>query len=312
MISKTKEAIEEVESTLPENYQKVLTSFSWEKISAEIGEKYLLTGNDLNDLQVEIALVLLGLEEPEDFESRVQDNVVVSEKEAKEIEQEVSNKIFKPIDKLIGDSLSDTDDHKEELFEINSNKDIKVNPRFSTLPENLQGAISKSNYQAKVYEFGKKYGLTVEQMGVLEEIITKIILGEIKTSQFENKLSEKLTLPKEKLDELIKDTNKDIFEDIRHILESNWEENKNKQQNNQKIGTPIPVPIPPYAKKEEPPVPKTLPILNKEDGEETKRNIIEEKLNTHTKSSNSISDYSLPKINSNKNYSGKDPYREEI
>ena len=180
-------------------------------------------------------------------------------------------------------------------------------------------------------------------MGILEEVITDIMLGEIQPNQFENKLSNNLTLPKEKLDELVADVNKDIFEDIRHLLESNWEERKNDQrQNTQAIKTSIPVPTPPYIPKEEPPIPENLATLNNTneqdiyaksgieilDGKEEEKeiekeppitpqtpvtkNLIDEKLNNSTKSTNTVSDYSLPKISSNKGYSVEDPYREKI
>jgi len=345
MISKTKQAIKEVLITLPENYQKVVNSFPWEKISKEIGGKHLLVADsDLNDLQVEVALVLLGLEDPENFESRVEDNVVVKENEAREIEQEVFIKIFEPIDKLVGDNLPSTEDKSNpEANQINPTKNIKLNPKFNSLSSNLQDAISKSDYQTKVYKLGKKYGLQIDQMGILEEVITDIMLGEIQPNQFENKLSNNLTLPKEKLDELVADVNKDIFEDIRHLLESNWEERKNdQQQNTQAIKTPIPVPAPPYTPKKEPPIPENLATLNNTneqdiyaksgieilDGKEEKqeiekespitpqtpvtKNLIDEKLNNSTKSTNTVSDYSLPKISSNKDYSVEDPYREKI
>ena len=63
MTEKLKQKFNEEIKNLPKESQDAINSSRWEQITEEISKKYLLTDNELNDFQLETALMLLGLTE---------------------------------------------------------------------------------------------------------------------------------------------------------------------------------------------------------------------------------------------------------
>ena len=61
-----------------------------------------------------------------------------------------------------------------------------LDPNFSKLPESVQIAIANSDWKKKLYDIASKYKLTVEQMGMLEEITMKVMNNDIKPNLYEN------------------------------------------------------------------------------------------------------------------------------
>ncbi len=96
MTDKLKQIIKDEVVKLPKENQEVINSFGWEKVSEDIGNKYLLE-DDINDFQIEVFLVLVGLEDPYFFSTRIENNIGTSKEEAKKISDEVFEKIFIPV-----------------------------------------------------------------------------------------------------------------------------------------------------------------------------------------------------------------------
>lgn len=315
MTEKLKQIIEEETKKLPPEWQKAIHSLDWIKISEEVGKKYLLSDNEINDLQTETGLVMVGLENQELYALNIESNVGTSKDESINIANEIDQKIFTPIKQNLSPSNFNIAENK-----INDSKPVS---HFV----DLQKAIEDSDYKTKTYTIGQKYHLAIDQMGVLEEIVNKTILGSIHPDKIDDEIKSKIQIPEDKINELINDLNEEIFKDIRDLL-------KNQSQTNIKETEEIP--LPPYSsvvnnkeqvvsindpKETEIPVPeiKNEEILNNEqeiDEDEIFRNsgidIIGEKLNKPTVSTSTISNHSLPKINSDKNSQTNDPYREEI
>lgn len=131
MTEKLKQKIKEEMISLPKESQDVLNTFDWEKISEEIGKKYLLDESEINDLQVETGLVLVGLVEVDEYTLNVENNVGTSKNEAEKIIEEVNKKIFNPIadiiSKNIENKLKDNNpNYKQTLNFILSGGDYSV------------------------------------------------------------------------------------------------------------------------------------------------------------------------------------------
>lgn len=105
MTDKLKQTIKEELVKLPKENQSAISTFGWEKISQEIGEKYLLNGDELSDFQLEVFLVLIGLEEPNLFVDNLQDNVDMNKDIAEKISTEIMQKIFIPINNILIESV---------------------------------------------------------------------------------------------------------------------------------------------------------------------------------------------------------------
>lgn len=94
---------------LPKESQEVINTFGWDSISKDIGEKSLLNENEINQLQVEIALILLGIVGEEFLSINIENRVGTSKNEAEKISKEINQTIFTPMlekrDKLIKENL---------------------------------------------------------------------------------------------------------------------------------------------------------------------------------------------------------------
>ena len=101
MTEKLKQTTKKELTTTPNDWQEVVNTLDWGTVSEGIGKKYFFSEDEINNLQVEIMLVLTGIEEIADLKVNIENNLIVSESNAEKITNELLEKIFKPItDKL--------------------------------------------------------------------------------------------------------------------------------------------------------------------------------------------------------------------
>jgi len=81
---------------LPKNRQDAINSVNWPEITNEIGKKYLLQEDEINDLQLETGLVLLGLVDFNIYKFNVE-NIGITKEESEKIANEILEKILTPI-----------------------------------------------------------------------------------------------------------------------------------------------------------------------------------------------------------------------
>lgn len=105
MTEKSKNLIKEEMLTLPKEAQDAINASGWEKISGEIGKKYLLDENEINTLQLETASFLLGLVDEDLYPINIENSVGVSKREALKIAEEANQKIFTPIYSVLEENI---------------------------------------------------------------------------------------------------------------------------------------------------------------------------------------------------------------
>ncbi len=131
MTDELKKIIKDEIGVLPKETQDAIASVDWVKISEEIGKKYLLNDDEINDLQVEMLVVLVGLEDPELFVGNIENEVGTTRNEAENIARELNEKIFAQIKKVLIENIK------------NGMKDKRVDWRQS-----LDFILSGGNYAA--------------------------------------------------------------------------------------------------------------------------------------------------------------------
>lgn len=279
---------------LPKEAQVVFSSMVWMETLKSISTKYELNNNQIEILGTETTLVLLSIIPIEEYQKIIETELGLT----KEITEKIIIEIDETILKTIKEDLSKT-------FEANAislaEKEAPIvekvpdfDPRFMSMPKDVQEAIARSNWKENLYKITQKHKLTVEQMGILEEITIKVIKNEIHPDKYEEELASKITIAKEDISNLVNDVNEDVLKKIRESMRNQ----KNEDE----------IPLPPYAKIEmKVETPKTEEISKSFKPVEEitplpPQNIMEEKLKSATVSDHTISDYSSPKTN--------DPYRE--
>lgn len=97
MNDKLRQSFEEQLVYLPEINQQALKSFDWATELLSIGKNYGLHIDELEDLQVETMLVMVGLVQVKDYPNELINKLAISPAEANKIITQVNDRIFQPI-----------------------------------------------------------------------------------------------------------------------------------------------------------------------------------------------------------------------
>ena len=172
MTEKLKQKFNEEIVKMPKQIQETVSAFDWGKISAEIGEKHFLSENAINDLQVEVMLILIGITSVYDLKTNIESNVETSKNEAEKIGNELSERIFIPMANKIISNTKDKIKNTEPTWSQNMNfilsggdytsfltiettntpeKDTKITPETSKKEDLVVNFLKNSNFNAKIY-----------------------------------------------------------------------------------------------------------------------------------------------------------------
>ena len=97
MTEETRKKIKEQIEYLPKDSQEAIASLDWMIEAAKIAEEYNIFDEDSDKLIAEVALVLCGLEFPEELVDNIAENVDIEKADAEIIVGEINERIFKPI-----------------------------------------------------------------------------------------------------------------------------------------------------------------------------------------------------------------------
>jgi hypothetical protein len=91
---------------------------------------------------------------------------------------------------------------------------------YAALPQDLQEAIMSSQFQNTLIEIGRKYKLTIEQLGNLEMQTTNVLLGVTNPNNYQHELETELGVTdKEIIGKIVEEANEKIFKTIRGSLQ---------------------------------------------------------------------------------------------
>jgi len=242
---------------LPTDAQITFASMKWMETLKKINTKYTLVGEDIKTLGTETTLVLLGIISTEQYVKALKEEISLPEdsitKMIGEVEDSVLKGVRSELDQTYALNLRDAEKAERKLV---------VDPKFETLPKEVQEAIAESDYQKKLYGIGTKHKLQIEKMGKLEDITVKFINGKLSPSQYENTLGLEMDLEAEKVKDIATDVNELILKNIREYMKRQSEELKTGFEDKDDE-----IPKPPYAdaytKASNPQTPASDPSQNK-------------------------------------------------
>jgi len=105
MTDKLKQIIKEEMEKLPQENQEAINALDWAKITEEVGEEYFLDENQVNNLEVETFLVLVGMTDLEFYAINVENQVETIKDDAEKIAEEITQKIFTPIKDILMENI---------------------------------------------------------------------------------------------------------------------------------------------------------------------------------------------------------------
>lgn len=94
----------------------------------------------------------------------------------------------------------------------------QIDDHMKTLPTDVQNAIKSSSWERKILTIGRKYGLHVDQLEVLQVELSLAVLGLTGRDEFVREVMSEAKISKETMNLIVEDINHEIFEPIRNYL----------------------------------------------------------------------------------------------
>lgn len=237
--------ISKAKKKLPEMSRNSIDTVNWRVVILSMANRY--NQDQLDALETETELLLCGITAINDFPKELEKRMMVSKNEVSLILKELDEKVFKKIQEELERRIGITGE-KEIIYK---SKGLNFDPRFNELPKDLQEAIACSDWKNKIYDIAKRYKINIEQTGILEEITSRLILNKVNGGQYDAELKTKITIPEDKIKEVVSEINESVLKNIKEILRINSTKEK-------KDG----VPLPPYEKANQdvPPPPPYMKI----------------------------------------------------
>src|SRR3989338_4771438 len=221
MTEKLQQTIQEEVIKLPKEAQEAINFLDWIKIAEEIGKKYLLNEEEINNFQLETLLVLIGVVDPEFYAINIENQVGTTKDSANKMADEAFEKIFKPIGEKIEENIKKhMADNTIDLLEI------KIEKAKRELPLETVNAINAVDWKAVILGLREKKGYTFEQLGDLELETELALCGLTAPENYPRELENRMGISRGVADELTNEMNNLVFKKIREELIKNTERKK--------------------------------------------------------------------------------------
>lgn len=244
--------IAEYYSKLPEKMQAVFSKMEWLERVRGISERYNLTETQIETLGTETSLVMLGIIHPDEYEQNLMTELAMPREMALKLIDDINLEVMKEWREVLGETF---EKNAVEMANKEYGNGKTVDERLGSLPQDVKDVISTLDYKGILLEIGKKNGLNIELLGMLDNITTKMMLGTIHPEEYEKKIIEMTGLPNEKVKIIADEVNDKILKNIRQKLIAHTESVKRVEQ-------PAPsIPIPPVKKE----IPNIVPLPPKAD-----------------------------------------------
>ncbi len=103
---------------LPESVRSALSNFNWKDPLLAIGKKYNLQIDDLNVLQNETMMILLGITPPDELKKQMAEQTQLPEVQIQELSDDVEKEVFRKIREAVLTSSKDEEEIPEGEGEI--------------------------------------------------------------------------------------------------------------------------------------------------------------------------------------------------
>lgn len=101
---------------------------------------------------------------------------------------------------------------------INTDVQNSIQNHMNTLPDYMQEAIHASGWERKILAIGRKYGLHIDQLDVLQTELSLVILGLSDRDEFVREVTHEAGISSQIMNGIVSEINHDIFEPIRERL----------------------------------------------------------------------------------------------
>ncbi|MFA6000050.1 MAG: hypothetical protein WC783_03690 [Candidatus Paceibacterota bacterium] len=200
-------------SKLTPKAQASFSSMLWLEILKKIADKYSLDSKQVETLSTETTLMLLGVVHTEEYEKVLYGELGLPKEIVAKILGEVNTSILQGIREELNDVYQK---NTNELEKAQDKKYEEMDKRFQTLPKDIQDVVGQIGYHDSLYKIFEENKLNIEQMGILENTVMDVLLGNIRVEKFKDALKANLGLEEEKIQKIVATVNEKIFKEVKN------------------------------------------------------------------------------------------------
>ncbi|MBI2100638.1 MAG: hypothetical protein HYT47_01295 [Candidatus Vogelbacteria bacterium] len=186
-------------------------------LSAELGQKYrgledkyVLEFEPAGRLANEVDFTLLKFAPVSDLAERIQSQVGMPEDRARNITLDIDREILSPVRQLLN-AQTGAEPKQEEHG-------------FGRLPAVIQKALEAIDLHGIMRKIGTEQKLHIDQMGILDNEVGAVLVGETRPEEFLSRLKSKLQIDQTAAESIGREANEQIFLPIRESLRKLHEE----------------------------------------------------------------------------------------
>ncbi|MEK7614155.1 MAG: hypothetical protein AAB428_00610 [Patescibacteria group bacterium] len=208
--------ISELFDKLPAGVQDFIYDPATDKKIADIGAKYSLNAQQIENLTDETQYVIIGYKRAEDVAESIQKNVGVSYETSRSLASDINGQILRLARELVETpSMAINTEETPEFIDV---IDAEVEEKYKTLPEDVRKAITSVEVSAKITGLAEKYRLHIDKADELSDETGLVMLGLTHPRDYLNNLKKRLEIPEDLAREIVADINNQIFLPIRQSL----------------------------------------------------------------------------------------------
>lgn len=206
----------------PQQIQDVAGSSEMGKVVRKIAKEHNLSEDQKDTVSKEAGLVLVGVTARSDFSEHLQTRAQIENREAREIADQIDGLFFAPVAHI----LNTYEVNKKDAVTAGGSAEEQKNGKGH--PDNLGGPQPSSNNPQHVrsavnpaelaQEMIHAHGLHIDQAGTVQQLIERVLSGEIRSRAFPEKVEREIGVSTEKAQEIAAGINERVFEPIKRAF----------------------------------------------------------------------------------------------
>ncbi len=203
---------------LPPQAQEVFSKMEWLEKLQGVSRVYALSDEQMETLGTETTLVLLGIVNLDEYEKILNQELHLPRLTLDKIVEEINRSILTPIRPDLETAFTaNASANTPEQIELGT----KLDERFAKLSKDAQEAVTSTNYYGELYAIAEENNLSIAQMGMLEECVTRVVIGEENGDKLESALQARVGVSAEQARKLANEINEKILKEVRKIMMGN-------------------------------------------------------------------------------------------
>lgn len=188
-------------------HRQVIKENKWTSTIDAVAAEFNLSADQVSQLELEAALVAVGLVRRDEFKLALVAILQVSDAVAASIYERIDREIFSPL-KTHLDAIDSHEAEKEAEFE----------QKYSHLPNDIQQALSSLETERALETIAKKYNLHIDQIGAFYDVVEKVLTGEIKPINFTSEIIRISGIDETTARGITQDANEGIFKPLQESI----------------------------------------------------------------------------------------------